>query len=195
MAVEPQRPSHEPGSPPVLKYGRHAHRLPPAAHHVIHHNSAAFDADSTLTPVLEPKQADDPVHDGAAEHEVRVSHASPSVCQAQHQPAIFKGGGGFVCKQDVMGGACTRMCVCVCMCFMRTAKNTHLCMDLQSGCTPVGTHPGLLRKRSMLSMGTASMFLDTPLLWRITEEQQLHIYEHACQFQCRSRLGYVHPTA
>ncbi len=76
------------------------------------------------------------------------------------------------------------MCVCVCVCFMRTAKNTHLCMDLQSGCTPVGTHPGLFRKRSMLSMGTANMFLDTPLLWRITEEQQLHIYEHACQFQC-----------
>ena len=98
MAVEPQRPSHEPGSPPVLKYGRHAHRLPPAAHHVIHHISAAFDADSILPPVLEPKQADDPVHDGAAEHEVRVSHASPSVCQAQHQPAIFKEAGGFVCK-------------------------------------------------------------------------------------------------
>jgi hypothetical protein len=87
------------------------------------------------------------------------------------------------------------VCVCVCVCFTRTAKNTHLCMDLQSGCTPVGTHPGLLRKRSMLSMGTASMFLDTPLLWRITEEQQLHIYEHACQFQCRSRLGICTPDS
>jgi hypothetical protein len=114
MAVEPQRPSHEPGSPPVLKYGRHAHGLPPAAHHVIHHISAAFDADSTLPPVLETKQADDPVHDGAAEHEVRVSHAYPSVCQAQHQPAIFRGWGGlFVSEMSLVVHA--RVCMCAYM--------------------------------------------------------------------------------